>query len=87
MNEPGDEADDCTKALHRMHSFLDHELDEVSCDEIREHLNACEQCLGDFDVEQAMKQLVHRCCQGTNAPATLRATIMTTLISYRGGGK
>ncbi|GAB3623342.1 hypothetical protein GCM10027418_14240 [Mariniluteicoccus endophyticus] len=67
---------ECAAVLDRVHQFLDHELDEASCDQIRHHLDACEQCLDNFDAESAIKQLVNRCCQGDAAPDGLRATIM-----------
>jgi mycothiol system anti-sigma-R factor len=82
MTEP----DDCTKVLKQVYQFLDNELDTASGDAIREHLAACEPCLDEFDVEQAVKSLVHRCCGNDRAPETLRAriveisTIRTTII-------
>jgi anti-sigma factor (TIGR02949 family) len=82
MTEP----DDCAKVLKQVYQFLDNELDTASGDAIREHLAACEPCLDEFDVEQAVKSLVHRCCGNDRAPETLRAriveisTIRTTII-------
>jgi mycothiol system anti-sigma-R factor len=79
--------DDCTTVLRQVYQFLDNELDTASGDVIREHLAACEQCLDEFDVEQAVKAVVHRCCGNDRAPETLRtrirvqiATVRTTII-------
>lgn len=73
-------ADDyCDKVLKRVNEFIDHELDEASSDEIRAHLAACELCLDEFDVEQAVKSLVHRCCQGEKAPQEFRVRLITVL--------
>jgi len=72
MTEP----DDCAKVLAQVYQFLDNELDTASGDAIREHLAACEPCLDEFDVEQAVKSLVHRCCGNDRAPDTLRARIV-----------
>ncbi|GAB3704006.1 mycothiol system anti-sigma-R factor [Mariniluteicoccus flavus] len=80
---PDLESDDCTVVLGRVHQFLDHELDEASCDEIRAHLDACEPCLEDFDAEQAIKQLVSRCCRGEAAPEGLKSSIMRSLADLR----
>jgi mycothiol system anti-sigma-R factor len=83
-----DAQDDCSKVLRQVYQFLDNELDTATGDAIREHLAACEPCLDRFDVEQAVKALVHRCCGNDRAPETLRArillqctTVRTTIIS------
>ncbi|GAA1718203.1 mycothiol system anti-sigma-R factor [Propioniferax innocua] len=70
---------DCRKALERMNQFLDQELCDADAQEIREHLAACEPCLDDFDADQVLKQLVHRCCSESRAPDELRDRIRTSL--------
>ena len=52
-------------------------------DAIRHHLAACEPCLDRFDVEQAVRTLVRRCCSGEVAPAHLRTQIVTQLTVIR----
>jgi len=74
---------DCEHMLARVHAFLDHELDTASSDEIREHLAACEPCLDHYDVEQAVKSLVNRCCGGDKAPSALRTKVLLQLASAR----
>ena len=76
---------DCDQILARIHQFLDHELDEASLDAIRAHLVACERCLDDYDVMQAVKKLVNRCCRGEHAPPQLRITILTSMTRWRTG--
>ena len=76
---------DCALILERVHAFLDHELDEASCDAIRAHLDACEDCLDDYDIQQALKKLVNRCCRTTKAPQQLRVTIVTSITRWRAG--
>jgi anti-sigma factor (TIGR02949 family) len=73
--------DDCVKVLKQMYQFLDKELDTASGDAIREHLAACEPCLDQFDIEQAVKALVHRCCGNDRAPETLRAKVMLQMTT------
>ncbi len=70
---------ECAHVLERVYEFLDHELDDATGDEIRAHLTECEPCLDRFDVEQAVKALVKRCCGNDKAPAHLRVSIMTTI--------
>jgi anti-sigma factor (TIGR02949 family) len=85
MNHPssGDSNDYCELVAERMHQFLDNELDEASGDEIRAHLDACEPCLHRFDVEQAVRTVLRRCCTSEVAPAALRTRIVTQLTVIR----
>lgn len=77
------DSEDCTHVLKQVYAFLDDELDNASGDAIREHLAACEPCLDRFDVEQAVKALVHRHCGNDRAPAELRAKILVQIASVR----
>ncbi|MFW6598531.1 mycothiol system anti-sigma-R factor [Propionibacteriaceae bacterium Y2011] len=70
--------DDCTRALQHIHEFLDHEMPERHADDIRAHLDICEQCLDEYDLTHAVKELVHRHC-GSAAPEGLRARVLTRL--------
>jgi mycothiol system anti-sigma-R factor len=75
--------DDCEQVLKRVYEFLDNEVDVASSDAIRRHLAMCEPCLDKFDVEEAVKSLVHRCCGGEVAPSHLRMKIETQLTVLR----
>ncbi|HHV21712.1 MAG TPA: mycothiol system anti-sigma-R factor [Propionibacterium sp.] len=80
------QASECSAILERMNEFLDHELDGTTAAEaIQAHLDACEQCLDDYDVVFALKQLVNRCCRAEKAPQQLRVTIMTSITRWRAG--
>ena len=70
---------DCEQMLERVYQFLDHELDTATSDEIRAHLAGCEPCLDRYDVEQAVKTLVHRSCGGDKAPNHLRTKVLGQL--------
>ncbi|HET9648533.1 MAG TPA: mycothiol system anti-sigma-R factor [Microlunatus sp.] len=75
--------DDCARVLKQVYQFLDSEVDSATGDEIRAHLAACEPCLDRFDVEQAVKSLVHRCCGSERAPEALRTKIMVQIATVR----
>ncbi|MCW5951639.1 MAG: mycothiol system anti-sigma-R factor [Propionibacteriaceae bacterium] len=77
MSDPTSHA--CDHILDRLYQFHDHELTEAEADEIREHLLACEPCLDRYDVEQALRMLIRRCCSGQSAPESLRLRIRTTI--------
>ncbi|HET9778979.1 MAG TPA: mycothiol system anti-sigma-R factor [Propionibacteriaceae bacterium] len=84
VERPAEESfDDCEHVLKRVYEFLDNEIDAASGDAIRHHLAMCEPCLERFDVEEAVKSLVHRCCGGEVAPSHLRAKIVTQLTVLR----
>jgi len=72
---------DCEHMLARVYEFLDSELDTASSEEIRAHLAACEQCLDRYDVEQAVKSLVNRCCGNDRAPSGLRTKVLGQLAA------
>ncbi len=67
---------DCHAAMRHVDAFLDGELTEAEADEIRRHLDACEDCLDVADAEAAVKALVKRCCGGPPAPDGLRARLV-----------
>ena len=81
--QPDDGNDYCELVVHRMHEFLDHELDDATGDEIRAHLAACEPCLHRYDVEQAVRTLVRRTCSSEVAPPSLRTRIVSQLTVIR----
>jgi mycothiol system anti-sigma-R factor len=75
--------DDCEHVLERVYEFLDNELDAATSDAIRHHLAMCEPCLERFDVEEALKSLVHRRCGGDVAPQHLRSKIVSQMTVIR----
>ena len=84
VDRPDDASfDDCEQVLTRVYEFLDNEIDVASGDAIRHHLAMCEPCLEKFDVEEAVRSVVHRCCGGEVAPSRLRAKIVTQLTVLR----
>ena len=74
---------ECEHVLARVYEFLDHEVDTATGDEIRAHLDECEPCLDRYDVEQAVKSIVKRCCGNDKAPERLRMSIMTSISVTR----
>jgi len=80
MSEPHYE--DCSEVLEHLYAFHDHELTEVEADHIREHLMACEPCLDSFQVEEALRALVRKCCNSEAvASAKLRLRVQETIIT------
>lgn len=75
------DADACSAALDKVHAFLHGELDEAEADIVRLHLDACEKCLADYDVEQVITQLVRRCHPPARASSQLRLRIVSMAMT------
>ncbi len=64
----------CAEVLAQVFAFLDGELDVSSCDEIRAHLMACEDCLDHVDAENQLRALIKKACC-CSAPESLAQRI------------
>jgi len=58
-----DECDDqtatgCDEALENLYLYLDSELDTVTSDRIRSHLDDCKGCVHSFEFEKRLKTVV-----------------------------
>ena len=78
MSEHRHDPHDCSSVIEQVYAFHDHELSAEEADEIREHLMACEPCLDRFQVEEAMRMLIRRCCREDVAPKGLRVRIQAS---------
>jgi anti-sigma factor (TIGR02949 family) len=72
----------CEQALGKLFEFLDSELPEADADRIREHLEYCEPCLAEYDVEEHVRALVRRSCSEC-APVELHVRIRQSLTVLR----
>ena len=73
----GDEvsASECADYLERIVYFIDNELDEADCSEVRMHLDTCNPCLEKYDLQRTVKSVVARSCSEA-APDELRQRVM-----------
>ena len=51
---------DCSEVIHQIFVFIDNELDQATCGEIRQHLDECGPCLAKYNLERTVKSLVAR---------------------------
>jgi anti-sigma factor (TIGR02949 family) len=72
----------CEQALGKLFEFLDAELPEEDADRVRAHLEYCEPCLAEYDVEEHVRALVRRCCT-ESAPVELHVRIRQSLTVLR----
>jgi mycothiol system anti-sigma-R factor len=71
-------SENCSEYLERIVYFLDNELDEADCAEVRVHLETCHPCLERYDLQRAVKSLVARSC-AESAPDELRRRVMVSI--------
>ena len=66
----------CSEVLAQVYAYLDHEMSDTECEEIRKHLDDCGPCLRKFGLEEVVKKLVARHCGCDPAPADLRSKVL-----------
>jgi mycothiol system anti-sigma-R factor len=74
---------DCSDALSHVYDYLDGEVEDNRRRAIARHLDECPPCREQFDLEQVVKSLVHRCCCSERAPETLRVRIVARISEVR----
>jgi mycothiol system anti-sigma-R factor len=73
----------CSEVLEQVYAYLDHEMSEVDCEEIRKHLDECGPCLKEFGLDELVKKLVHKHCGCDPAPADLRSKVLVRIREVR----
>lgn len=73
----------CTEVLETVYAYLDGEMDDRACLQIREHLDECGPCLREYGLEEMVKRLVHKCCGQETVPTELRTKVLTRISAVR----
>ncbi len=73
----------CSEVLALVYSYIDGEIAEAGCMQIRQHLDECGPCLREYGLEELVKRLVHNCCGRESVPAELRTKVLTTIAAVR----
>ena len=73
----------CSEVLDRVYSYLDGELDEGGCGQVKQHLDECGPCLREYGLEEAVKKLVGKSCGCDPVPADLRAKVLGKIQQVR----
>ncbi|MCS7173639.1 MAG: mycothiol system anti-sigma-R factor [Armatimonadetes bacterium] len=71
----GASALDCREFAQRLWTFLDGELDDGICRELRAHLENCVECWEHYRFEGKLRAFVRRCCQEP-APEIVRRRVI-----------
>lgn len=70
---------ECARVIEDIWVFLDNEMDPLSRQVLKAHLDECPPCLDESDIGQKLKALLHRKCGGEVAPDVLRARLILAL--------
>lgn len=92
-DEPGDAHDDsppaatttirCEEALALVYMCLDRELATADLELIKQHLDQCDDCLGEYGLQQAVKRLVARHCGCDPVSPGLRSKVLQRIHAVR----
>lgn len=74
---------DCREVLDKVYAYLDGELTETDIVEIRVHLDECSPCLQEYDLDKAIKALVHKHCGCDPVPGDLRSKVLARIAQVR----
>ncbi|MEV1167750.1 mycothiol system anti-sigma-R factor [Nonomuraea sp. NPDC049784] len=74
---------DCREVLDKVYAYLDGELTESDVVDIRVHLDECGPCLKEYDLDKAVKALVHKHCGCDPVPADLRSKVLARIAQVR----
>jgi mycothiol system anti-sigma-R factor len=69
----------CSEVLALVYNYLDGELDQDGCSDVREHLDECGPCLREYGLEEAVKKLVHKSCGCDPVPEDLRDKVLARI--------
>ncbi len=75
--------EDCGKVIEAVYLYLDGEMGDADCAEVRAHLEDCVPCLREYGLEEDFKRLLARKCGCDPAPEELRSRVMTRLREVR----
>lgn len=73
----------CSEVLAKVYTYIDGELEEGNCADIRRHLDECGPCLEEYGLEEAVKRLVAKHCGSDPVPDDLRSKVLNRLDAAR----
>ena len=74
----------CEKARAELAEYLHHELCREDAADIREHMENCADCRGEYRVGIAITEVVQRACR-ESAPEELRTVVLARIRDIQSG--
>ena len=78
-------SNDCDEALENLYLYLDSELDQVSTERIRSHLDECTDCVNSFEFEKRLKDVIKERLN-EDVPESLVARVREALAKESASG-
>ncbi len=78
---------DCTEAVRRMWTYLEHELDAKPVAEFEVHLETCQRCCGELEFNRHLREVVADGEGTTPVPHELRSRIEILLARAQDGDR
>lgn len=72
---------DCDDCVEKLFAFLDTELSPAEIQQVRKHLEGCDDCDDEFVFEARFLEQLRDCCTSDVAPAELRQRVIVKLRS------
>jgi mycothiol system anti-sigma-R factor len=72
----------CRELMQRLHPFVDNELDEDMCGQLRRHLAECSHCEGMVTVERAFRLVVKEKCTERDVPSGLEERLRALIWEH-----
>ncbi|GAA2094370.1 mycothiol system anti-sigma-R factor [Actinomadura alba] len=73
----------CDEVLAQVYAYLDGELGQGGCEDVRQHLDECSPCLREYGLEEVVKKLVGKSCGCDPVPADLRDKVLGRIQQVR----
>jgi mycothiol system anti-sigma-R factor len=70
---------DCNETIGRLYHYLDGELTDERRTEIRRHLDECSPCLGAYDFESDLRNVISNRCKD-HVPDSLRQRVHDAIL-------
>jgi mycothiol system anti-sigma-R factor len=70
---------DCNDCVEKLYAFLDTELSTTELEQVRLHLDGCDDCDENFVFEARFLETLRECCTSDVAPADLRERVIRKL--------
>lgn len=67
---------DCDDCIQKLYAFLDTELSPAEIQQVRSHLEGCDDCDDNFVFEARFLEQLRECCTSDVAPAELRQRVI-----------
>ncbi|GAB3487366.1 mycothiol system anti-sigma-R factor [Nocardiopsis coralliicola] len=73
----------CSEVLENLYVYIDGELSDAGCEEVRRHLDECRPCLEEYGLEEVVKKLVAKHCGCDPVPEGLRNKVLYRIEAAR----